>query len=137
MISRVRPRSLGPPEENAKLASFFVKESGSSALAIFMPDGKRLVTADLVELTEKVWKMKGPNVMISCDAGTVHPKKFAAMPLVKTTKSFEGFWKDATQHAERALDPVKTGKKEPPTADERNAMQRQTSATPNYVCAHT
>ena len=113
--------SLGPPEENAKLASFFVKEPGASALAIFMPDGKRLVTADLLELTEKVWKMKGPNVMISCDAGTVHPKRFAAMPLVKTTKSFEGYWKDATQHAERALHPDKTGKPAP-TADERDAF---------------
>ena len=112
---------LGPPEDNPKLASFFVKEPGTSGLAIFVPDGRRLVAVDLTELCEKAWKMKGPNVMISCDAGTVHPKRFAAMPLVKTTKSFEGFWRDATQHAERALHPDKTGKPAP-TDDERDVF---------------
>jgi hypothetical protein len=110
-----------PPDDMAKVGAFFVKESGTNADVIFIPDGIRLGMIQLQELTEKTWKMKGPNVMVSCDAGTVHPKKFAALPLVQTTKSFDGFWKDALQHTHRALDPAKTGKAAP-TQDEVDAF---------------
>ena len=114
----------GPPEDNAKLASFFLKEPGRGGTMIFLPDGCRLTTAQLQELFEKTWKMVGPSTMIVSDAGTVHPKKFAAFPLVKTTKSFEGFWNEALQHADRALDPntEKNKGKPAPTEEEREAF---------------
>lgn len=110
-----------PSDDKAKVGAFIVKETGTNGNMIFIPDGIRLELSDLQELMEKTWKMKGPNVIVCCDAGTVHPKKFATLPLVSTTKSFEGYWRDAQQHTERALDPAKTGKAAP-TQDEMDAF---------------
>lgn len=93
----------GQSDEYIKLGSFFVKERGCACVAMFIPDGKRVTFQQLADVTEKIWRMPGPNVIVSCDAGTVHPKKFAAAPLVKTTNSFKSFWKDALLQADRMI----------------------------------
>ena len=98
------PPAEEPEEEagdNALVASFFVKESGAQAEILFVPDGIRLGGEKLKGFFEKQWKLAPPNTMLSCDAGTVHPKQFASIGLA-TLPSFEVFWADANQHAERA-----------------------------------
>ena len=93
-----------PEEEagsNALVAQFFVKESGALAEILFVPNGIRLGGPKLKDFFEKQWKLAAPSTMLSCDAGTVHPKQFAAIGLAQLP-SFEVFWADANQHAERA-----------------------------------
>ena len=85
----------GPPEDYAKVAEFFVKESGRTGKMIFVPDGTRLETPDLTKLCQEYWgptssspAMRGPNVMISCDAGTVHgAAQFAAFAFASTASA--------------------------------------------------
>lgn len=56
-----------------------VKETGQVCQALFVPDGYRWNQSKLQTLTDR-WKetMPGPYTMISCDAGTVHPKQFGS-----------------------------------------------------------
>merc|ERR1719181_461568 len=42
-----------------------------------------------------------PNVLLSCDAGVVHPQLFASKLLAQLPE-WSQFWADAQQHAERA-----------------------------------
>ena len=70
------------------------------ASAAFVPDGTRLNQQKIMALVN-MWKLEPPSIMLSCDAGTVHPKTFASTLLVKTA-AFDQFWKDAMKHATRA-----------------------------------
>ena len=85
---------------NALVSSFLVKEKGCVCQALFVPNGTRLTAPKLQALVAQ-WKMPGPSTLLSCDAGTVHPRSFASAQLARLD-SFKQFWADAQQHAKRA-----------------------------------
>jgi len=74
------------------------KESGRACKALFIPEGVRINAVKMTALL-KQWGLDNPSIMVSCDAGTVHPKEFAAPKLV-ALPSFSVYWADAQQHAE-------------------------------------
>ena len=92
------------------ISSFFVKEKGCTCKAFFAPDGYRMDMKKIMDLKEK-WEMEGPNTLISCDAGSVHPRQFAAIMLAKLA-SFETFWADANLHASKAKPGIEGAEKE-------------------------
>ena len=53
----------------------------------------------LAALTEQ-WQMSGPSTLLSFDAGTVHPRSFAALALAKL-ESFSQFWTDLSVSHQR------------------------------------
>ena len=87
---------------NPMLTSFTVRETGTTAQAVFVPDGYRLTPQRMTQLiSSKQWNLPPPNTMISCDGGTVHPKLFATELLAKLP-TFASTWDEARLHATTA-----------------------------------
>ena len=82
------------------LARFVVKETGSERSALFVPDGFRLDSSKLQSLVGEQWEIEA-QMLLSLDAGTVHPMQFAASALVQLPQ-FASMWADAQKHAARA-----------------------------------
>ena len=106
-LMEAAPNMEAAPEEpaaeedeggQALVGELLCKETGAVAKALFVPDGLRLKPAQLQGLMGTTWKLPPPNIMISCDAGNVHPNAFGSELLVKL-KSFTQFWSDAQLHA--------------------------------------
>ena len=98
--TKVAPNPPAPADEGGGgvvCGEFVVKETGTVSKALFIPEGARLNSQKLTSLLAQ-WKKEPPGILISSDAGTVHPKSFAAPKLV-ALKSFEKYWEDALQHA--------------------------------------
>jgi len=101
--TKVAPNPPAPADEGGGgvvCGEFVVKETGTVSKALFIPEGARLNSQKLTSLLAQ-WKKEPPGILISSDAGTVHPKSFAAPKLV-ALKSFEKYWEDAQQHASMA-----------------------------------
>ena len=95
--------ALDPAQQrNAMCTQFQVKETGRKTDVLFVPVGLRLPAAKVVELATRTWKLTPPNVLLSCDAGTVHPKAFASRELCKL-EQFRDLWSQATLQASRHL----------------------------------
>ena len=84
---------------NAVVGEFIVKQTGQHSNVVFIPDGWPLNHPQLKKLFTGRWQLDAPGMMISIDAGTVHPKQFASRGLVNLP-SFETFWAAATMQAE-------------------------------------
>ena len=90
------------PQLLCELAQFQV--GGAVKHALFLPAGLRLPAAKTLELAQRAWKLQLPNVLIACDAGTVHPKAFAGLELCGLDQ-FQQLWGEATQQAARNATP--------------------------------
>ena len=82
------------------LGSFVIKETGRECSAIFVPDGWRLDAPKLKSLFSEQWQLE-VGMLVSFDAGAVHPKQFAAPALVQL-QQFAQMWDDAQKHAARS-----------------------------------
>ena len=94
----------GDAKATVTVSSFFIKESARTCMAAFVPAGMRLTTDKLSALVRDEWKVNDkemPDILVSCDAGTVHPKMFATDKLL-ALETFEQFKRDAQQHADMA-----------------------------------
>lgn len=89
------------PSKGPQCAQCFFKETGRVGNFIFVPDGNRLTPPKLNALMYNTWKLKECNKLLTCDAGTVHPRMFASRNLAQLPK-FAQVWSDAQLHAERA-----------------------------------
>ena len=88
---------------NPMLTSFTVRDTGTTAQAVFVPDGYRLTPQKMTQLIgSKQWNLPPPNTMISCDGGTVHPKLFATSELLAKLPTFASTWDEARLHATTA-----------------------------------
>ena len=96
---------------NALCAQFTIRETGRVAQVLFQPDGVRLNATKVASLCTNTWKLDPPNTLITCDAGTVHPKSFASKMLTQQPQ-FKEFWEDAKMQSERAGLPDDTAKEE-------------------------
>jgi hypothetical protein len=108
---------------SAMCAEFLVKETGRKCQALLIPDGVRLNNQKLTALVTDTWKLTPPSIMLSCDAGTVHPKMFASQKLAELP-SFDQFWADAKQHVTR------TGVKEGTDEHTKNSLDVIVRAPP-------
>lgn len=95
-----------PAEEGGQpiCGELLVKETGAKSKCLFIPRGVRMNAPKMTALM-KQWELVPPSVMVSCDAGTVHPKMFAAKKLIELD-SFKKHWADALQHADRNNTPA-------------------------------
>ena len=93
---------MGDEEEKAAamISSFTVKETGRNCQLLWIPEGTTPTDTKLTSIVQDIWGFKEdePNNMISCDAGTVHPKMFASPDLCEL-HNFRVFWEDAQKHA--------------------------------------
>ena len=90
----------GGEDAQVKCGEFLFKQNGRVCKALFIPDGQRLNSVKMEALLAG-WNLERPTIMVSADAGTVHPKMFAAPKLVQL-KQFDKYWADALQHADIA-----------------------------------
>jgi len=101
--------------EDPLLSCFYVKESGTTADVLYIPSGNRVNTGKFIQVYEYWQKVsesmldgEDPGTLITCDAGTVHPKLFATAHLANPDIGPAGhglervFWDDAKAHAKRA-----------------------------------
>ena len=111
-----RSVSESKPERNALCAQFNIKGTSSfkPAEALFVPEGVRLTPQRMVELATRTWKLALPNVLLTLDAGTAHPRAFASNELC-ALQQFERMWEEATAQAQRH----RSGDETEPTAEER------------------
>ena len=126
----VQAHSLHPMAEEedatALYSNFTVKESGRKCEVLYIPDGIRVTAAKLLSVVADIWKLELPNIMLSCDAGTVHPRLFAT-PKLCALPSFSVFWADAQKHAAQA------GKKE---GQERTDFAQDIIVRPRSLSRH-
>lgn len=104
-------RVLSPRPDNGagqvKCAEMIFKGGhGLRCGVCFVPTGQRLNAQKLQALRDH-WKLPAPNLIISSDAGTVHPKAFASEKLIELS-SFTQIFSDAQLHAERVDIPAGT-----------------------------
>ena len=90
------------PERNALCAQFNIKGASSfkPMEVLFVPEGVRLTPQRIVELATRTWKLTLPNVLLTLDAGTAHPRAFASYELC-ALQQFERIWEEAMLQAQR------------------------------------
>jgi len=97
------PGAPVPKDKNATVAHGHVRETGKHAEYLFIPEGQRLAPAKIVDLFTKTWKLQMPNVLLLCDAGSVHPRAFASKKLTELPQ-FEKIWGEAMKQVTERIE---------------------------------
>ena len=87
-----------------RVSKFMVRQTGRTCNAVFIPKTKRLGPEKLMEIVRDEWKVTDnemPDILICCDAGTVHPRLFATDKLLEQD-TFREYKENAERHAEIA-----------------------------------